>query len=183
MQKLSAFVLKHAGWKIIGEVPTQPKLVVCFAPHTSNWDFFWGKLAASAIGFKMSFLIKEEWVNNWLFGWWFKRNGAIPVSRQKKTSMTDRMAEEFKKHETLNIVLSPEGTRKRNPDWKKGFYYMAQKANVPILPLVLDYQQKAFIIKDIFVPTGNEEADIRQFKSIFNGYQGKYPNQFSTGVD
>jgi 1-acyl-sn-glycerol-3-phosphate acyltransferase len=183
MQKLSAYILKCKGWEIIGEVPKQPKLMVCFAPHTSNWDFFWGKLAASAIGFKMSFLIKEEWVNNKLVGWWFKRNGAIPVKRHKNTSMTDRMAEEFKKHETLNIVISPEGTRRCNPDWKKGFYYIAQKAGVPILPLVLDYKKKQFIILDIFIPTGNEEEDIHQFKSLFKGYQGKYPAQFSTGLE
>lgn len=183
MQKISQYILKLWGWKIVGDVPTAPKMVVCFAPHTSNWDFIWGKLAASAIGFKMSFLIKEEWVNTWGIGWWLKRQGAVPVCRSKSTSMTDRLAEEFKKAESLHLVLSPEGTRKRNAEWKKGFYYIAKKAAVPILPLVMDYAKKEFIIKDLFIPTDNEEEDYIQFKRIFEGSQGKYPHLFTTGLD
>lgn len=186
MQKISQFILKVSGWKIIGEIPTAPKLVVCFAPHTSNWDFFWGKVAASAMQFNMNFLIKEEWVNTWGIGWWLKKQGAVPVCRTKKTSMTDRMAATFEQHERLNLVISPEGTRKLNPEWKKGFYYIAKKAGVPILPLVLDYEKKEFIIKDLFYPATQEEqeeADLIQFKSLFKGYQGKHPAQFATGLE
>lgn len=183
MQSISKGILKLWGWEIIGSVPEEPKMVVCFAPHTSNWDFVLGKLAASAIGFKMSFLIKEEWVKTWGIGWWLKRQGAVPVCRSKNTSMTDRLAEEFKKADKLNLVISPEGTRKRTPDWRKGFYYIAQKAGVPILPLVMDYGKKEFIIKDLFVPTGNEEEDYIRFKRIFLGSQGKHPQLFTTGLE
>lgn len=182
MKKISQFILKLTGWKVIGQVPTAPKMVVCFAPHTSNWDFIWGKLVAWAIDFKMSFLIKEEWVNRWGIGRWLKKQGAVPVSRNKNTSLTDRMAETFKKYDRLNLVLSPEGSRRAVAEWKKGFYYIALKADVPILPLVLDYKKKAVIIKDFFVPTGNEAADINQFKAIFQGSTGKYPHQFTTGL-
>jgi 1-acyl-sn-glycerol-3-phosphate acyltransferase len=183
MQKFSKFILKLKGWKVVGEVPTAPKMVVCFAPHTSNWDFVWGKLVAWAIDFKMSFLIKEEWVNRWGIGWWLKKQGAVPVSRQKNTSLTDRMADTFKQYDKLNLVLSPEGSRQAVADWKKGFYYIALKANVPILPLVMDYGKKEVIIKDFFIPTGNEEEDIKCFKAIFAGSIGKKPHQFTTGLE
>ena len=43
--KISQFILKLAGWKFVGEIPTEKKAVVIAAPHTSNWDFIWGKLA------------------------------------------------------------------------------------------------------------------------------------------
>ena len=183
MRKLSQFILKCKGWRVVGEVPTEPKMVVCFAPHTSNWDFFWGKVTAWAIDFKMSFLIKEEWVKIWGIGWWLKKQGAVAVKRSKNTSMTDKMAELFKNSEKLNLVLSPEGTRRPVADWKRGFYYIAKKAGVPILPLVLDYAKKEVIINPLVTPTDNEEQDYIQFKSIFVGAQGKYPNKFLTGLE
>lgn len=183
MSKFSQFILNCKGWKIIGEVPTAPKMVVCFAPHTSNWDFVWGKLAASAIGFTMSFLIKEEWTKIWGIGWWLKKQGAVPVCRSRNTSMTDRMAAEFNQRESLNLVISPEGTRKPTTEWKKGFYYIAKKAGVPILPLVLDYGKKEIIIKPLMYPTDNEEQDITAFKSLFIGSTGKYPKKFLTGLE
>ncbi len=182
MQKISNCILKMGGWKIVGEVPNLSKMVVCFAPHTSNWDFFWGKVAASAIRFKMSFLIKEEWVKTWGIGWWLKKQGAVAVCRSKSTSLTDRLAEEFKRVDSLNLVISPEGTRKLVAEWKKGFYYIAKKAGVPILPLILDYKKKEFIIKDIFIPTNNEEADMIRFKQIFLNCTGKHPQLFTTGL-
>ena len=97
--------------------------------------------------------------------------------------MTDKMAELFKNSEKLNLVLSPEGTRRPVADWKRGFYYIAKKAGVPILPLVLDYAKKEVIIKPLITPTDNEEQDYIQFKSIFVGAQGKYPNKFLTGLE
>lgn len=183
MSKCSQFILKCKGWKTTGEIPNEPKMVVCFAPHTSNWDFIWGKLAASAMGFKISFLIKEEWVKMWGIGWWLKKQGAIPVARNKSTSMTDKMAEVFKQSDQLNLVISPEGTRKPNAEWKRGFYYIAKKAGVPILPLVLDYGKKEIIVKPLMHPTDNEEQDFIDFKSLFVGSTGKHPKQFLTGLE
>lgn len=183
MSKLSQFILKCKGWKVVGEVPTEPKMVVCFAPHTSNWDFIWGKLTASAINFKMSFLIKEEWVKTWGIGWWLKKQGAIAVKRNKSTSMTDKLAEVFKQSKSLNLVLSPEGTRKLTTEWKRGFYYIAKKAGVPILPLVMDYKNKEVIIKPLLFPSQNEEQDFIDFKSMFLGCHAKYPHKFATGLE
>jgi len=27
------------GWRVVGEMPDDPKMVIIAAPHTSNWDY------------------------------------------------------------------------------------------------------------------------------------------------
>ena len=122
-----------AGWKL-GPVDgvDLPKCIVCVAPHTSNWDFIVGKLFYTSIGCNAGFLIKKEWFFfpfNLLFNW----QGGVPVDRGKRTSVTDQMVERFKTSERFQLAVTPEGTRKRAKDWKKGFYFIALKANVPIV--------------------------------------------------
>ena len=47
---ISSFILRLFGWTVEVDVPDYPKCVICVAPHTSNWDFFIGKLAYLSIG-------------------------------------------------------------------------------------------------------------------------------------
>ncbi len=131
-----------AGWKL-GPVDgvDLPKCIVCVAPHTSNWDFIVGKLFYTSIGCNAGFLIKKEWFFfpfNLLFNWL----GGVPVDRGKRTSVTDQMVERFKTSERFQLAVTPEGTRKRAKDWKKGFYFIALKANVPIVVAYFDYGKK-----------------------------------------
>ena len=42
----------------------------------------------------------------------------------------------------FHIAITPEGTRKAVPDWKKGFYIIAQKAGVPIVLTYIDFAKK-----------------------------------------
>ena len=115
---LSKFLLRLAGWKLgpIGE--DVPKCVVCVAPHTSNWDFVIGKLFYSALDRDAGFLIKKEWFFfpfNLFFGWL----GGVPVDRNKRTSVTGQMVEEFAKRDSFHLGITPEGTRKKVTEWRK----------------------------------------------------------------
>jgi 1-acyl-sn-glycerol-3-phosphate acyltransferase len=122
--------------------------------------------------------MKKEWFF-FPLGLIFKAMGGIPVTRGKHTSMTDALAAEFSNHDRLQIALTPEGTRKRVTDWKKGFYYIALKANVPIVLIGLDYKRKVAIFLDTFFPTGDVDADMVKIKSYYAGIQGKYPEKFA----
>lgn len=35
-------ILRLGGWRVTGELPDVPKLVLIAAPHSSNWDGIWG---------------------------------------------------------------------------------------------------------------------------------------------
>ena len=53
----------------------------------------------------------------------------------------------FSQNETLHIILSPEGQLAKTNHWKKGFYYMAKNANVPIIVGYIDYKKKEIGLK------------------------------------
>ena len=179
MTKLSNFLYtKLLGWRIENLQPEVPKCIIAVAPHTSNFDFIIGKLAYWALGRKSQFLMKKEWFF-FPLGLIFKAMGGIPVTRSKHTSMTDTLAAEFAKHDRLQIAVTPEGTRKRVTEWKRGFYYIALKANVPIVLIGLDYKRKAAIFLDTFFPTGDADADMAKIKSYYVGIEGKYPEKFA----
>jgi 1-acyl-sn-glycerol-3-phosphate acyltransferase len=177
MKSISKWLLRIAGWKLGPLGDNVPKCVICVAPHTSNWDFVIGKLFYASIGRIACFLIKKEWFVfpfNLIFG----SMGGIPVDRNKKTSVTDQMAEEFARRETFHLAITPEGTRKKTPEWKRGFYFIAQKANVPIMLAYIDYQKKEVGIKKLFYPTGDVDADIDAIRSCYNGITACHPANF-----
>lgn len=178
MRKFCGFIFRLLGWKINGEVPALNKFVICVAPHTSNVDFIIGKLAYASLGLKLSFLIKKEWLRP-PFGRFMRRRGAIGVDRSRNHSMTDILAELFRQKRHLHLAITPEGTRKRNPDWKLGFYYIAKKAGVPILIVALDYKVKEVKILDLFTPTNDEAADITAIKNKYRGITGLHPDKFA----
>jgi len=178
--QLSKLILKMFGWKYVGEIPTEKKAVVIAAPHTSNWDFVWGKLTFVAHDISTTILMKKEFFF-FPLGAIFRSLGVMPIDRSKKSNLTDQLAEEFAKRDTLYLSLSPEGTRSRRPVWKRGFYFIALKAKVPILLGDLNYETKTLSFLDTFYPTGDVEADMAYIKGKYKNSKPKYPELFSTG--
>jgi 1-acyl-sn-glycerol-3-phosphate acyltransferase len=178
-QKISKIILQFSGWKITNIIPDISKCVLAIAPHTSNWDFLIAKLAYTSLGRNAHFLIKKEWFF-FPFNFFFRSIGGIPVDRSKNQSMTDIMAEEFGKHDRFQLAITPEGTRKRVTEWKRGFYYIADKAQVPIVLIGLDYKNKIISFLDVFTPTGNVEEDMLIIQSRYKGLSGKNPDNFSS---
>ncbi len=175
MKYLVRFLLKLFGWKIDQHSPEGiDKCVIVVGPHTSNWDFIIGRMAFVMYGLKPKILIKKE-----LFfpplGWLMRAIGGIPVDRKKNNNITDLAVKLFNENEKLYMVFTPEGTRSYNPNWKKGFYYIAIKAKVPVYICYMDYQKKIGGFHSIFHPTGNVDADIAYIKSVMGQFKGKFP--------
>jgi 1-acyl-sn-glycerol-3-phosphate acyltransferase len=171
---------KQLGWSIDVTQEHPNKYIICLAPHTSNWDFLIGQLYNGAEGLKSNFLMKKEWFF-WPLGPIFRSLGGIPVFRSKKTSMTDNLAEAAQKAETFMLCITPEGTRSPNPEWKKGFYYIAQKAEIPILLYGVDYEQKLIRCTKTIVPNGDIDTQMRDIKLYFKDFKGKKPENFTIG--
>lgn len=171
---------KRWGWKAEISVPIPDKYIICLAPHTSNWDFVIGQLYSHAEGVKTNFLMKREWFF-WPLGVLFRHWGGIPVWRDRKTSMTDNLAATAKEATKFALCITPEGTRKPNPDWKKGFYFIALKAGIPILLYGVDYEQKRIVCKKTVVPTGDIEKEMHEIKLYFKDFRGKRPENFTIG--
>lgn len=177
MRILVRFIFWLTGWKLDQRVPSDiKKCVIAVGPHTSNWDFVLGRMAFILYGVQGRYLVKKE-----LFfpplGWFLKAIGCIPVDRKKRNNLTDTALKYFEENETMFIVFSPEGTRSYNPNWRKGFYHVAQKAGVPIYICYIDFKTKTGGFDQLFYPTGDVEADIKYIKSVLSKYEGRFPEK------
>ncbi|MCD4693630.1 MAG: 1-acyl-sn-glycerol-3-phosphate acyltransferase [Calditrichales bacterium] len=170
---------KVLGWKIKGDFPNLNKSVIIFAPHTSYWDAFFGKLYLKNIGVKHKFLSKKE-----LFIFPFHvlmyAYGSIPVSSGRNFIL--QISEIFNSNKEIHIVLSPEGTRRKVNKWKKGFYYMAKEANVPIVIGYIDYKKKEIGIKGVIHETENIKSVIREINGYYQNVGAKHPERFSLNI-
>jgi hypothetical protein len=90
-----------------------------------------------------------------------------------------RFSAMFKKYDDLNIIITPEGTRKLVNNWKRGFYYIAQKANVPIVLGFLDFKKKELGFGPMLYPTGNYEEDWKEMEKFYRGINAKHPERYN----
>lgn len=177
------FVLKTFGWKVNITAPDYPKMLICVAPHTSNWDFILGKLAYAAVGRHAGFLMKSSWFFPPL-GWIFKAIGGVPVHRSKGgPSLTQILVGKFRNSQRLVLAITPEGTRKRVTRWHTGFLHIAHETDIPIELGVIDFRTRTITVDTVFHTTGDVDKDMRDIKSFYRAIDplGKNPGNFSTG--
>jgi len=177
--RFARFVTKLVGWKRIGAFSDAKKLVVIAAPHTSIVDFIMGWLGLHGFGKKAQFIIKEEFFF-FPVGPIIRALGAIPIKRgDRHNDMVTQMVKEFEKRESFYLVITPEGTRKKVKKWKKGFYEIAVKANVPIVVSIVDYGKKQMGPVAEIIPSGDFDADMKFIKECYRGVKAKHPEGFS----
>lgn len=180
-QKFCYWLLfQKMGWNMQVTERHPDKYIICLAPHTSNWDFLIGQLYNGATRLHSNFMMKKEWFF-WPLGPLFRRLGGIPVYRQKKMRMTDAMVQSALEAKVFRLCITPEGTRSRVEEWKKGFYFIAQGAGIPILLYGLDYERKLIQCTKTIIPTGDVEKDMREIKLYFKDFKGKKPENFTIG--
>ena len=83
------------------------------------------------------------------------------------------------KSEDLHIVLSPEGQLANTVRWKKGYYYIATKANVPIVVGYIDYKKKEIGVKGVIDNLVNLNTVMYQINTMYKDVTAKYPENFS----
>jgi 1-acyl-sn-glycerol-3-phosphate acyltransferase len=180
MKAISRFILTGVlGWKIKGGFPDIKKSVIIFAPHTSYWDGLYGKLYLIQLGIKYKFLSKKEFFK-FPLKYFFRIFGSIPVYKNK--TYIDYIAVLFNNSKDLHIVLSPEGHLAKVTRWKKGYYYMAEKANVPIVVSFIDYKNKEIGIKKVIYNPTNIGIVRNEIAELYSDVTAKYPENFSLEI-
>jgi len=161
------------GWKIVGGVDEKiEKCILIVVPHTSWFDFFIGLFSRGIKGVEMNWLGKKE-LFGFPLGWYFRYMGGAPLDRTGGLNMVDSIAQVFEKRKIFRLGLSPEGTRKKVTELKTGFYYIAKKANVPIIPVAFNYGKKEVNFGEPFYTTGDIDADLKMILLHFKGVKGK----------
>ncbi|MCW8926471.1 MAG: lysophospholipid acyltransferase family protein [Xanthomonadales bacterium] len=172
------WILKSLGWTVNNSFPEVRKCVVIAAPHTSNWDFILGIVAAKAIRLEPRWIGKHT-IFRWPVGWFFRAIGGIPIRRGEGLNYIDQLTDLFTETDRLVLGLAPEGTRSRTDHWKTGFHHIARAAGVPVLMAYFDYPRKSVGIEQMFYPSDDIEADFEHIRAFYAGHKGKNPEQAS----
>ena len=164
------------GWSVEGEFPDRSKLMLIGAPHTSNWDFVFGMAAMFSIGLRISWMGKASIFKRPFAGilHWM---GGIAIERTSRQGWVSSMVEEFERRDGLVVGLAPEGTRSKVDRWRSGFWHIARGAELPIIPVYLDYPRKVLGIGPAFEPTADLDADLEALQSYYSQFSGKWPSK------
>ncbi|WP_370589821.1 lysophospholipid acyltransferase family protein [Rufibacter sp. LB8] len=174
---MASLIFKVSGWKLNGGMPPNVKQAIMIAaPHTSNWDFVYARAAFYLMDVPVKLTIKKE-AFFFPMGYLLKAMGAVPVDRKKNNNLVAAMVDIFKTHDEMVMLVTPEGTRKYQPRWKKGFYYTAVGANVPILLGYLDYAKKEAGVGPLIQPTGDFDADMKKILDFYRTVTPRFPSQ------
>ena len=169
---LCRWIYTSCGWRVAGEIPDAPKLVVIVAPHSTNWDVIWGLLLKVGLRLDIRFIGKRQ-AFFWPLGSLLRSFGGIPIDRSAAHGVVGEMAGLFAQQERLWLALAPEGTRKKVQKWKSGFWHMARKAGVPILPAYFHYPQRTIGFGPLFHPSEDLDADMAKIREFYRPWQGK----------
>ena len=175
-QAIARFILRLTGWRTDVISPHTNRYVMIGAPHTSNWDFFVILLLMTGENIPVRWLGKES-LFSWPLGVFMRSLGAIPVNRSERKNLVDQIIAKFDEHDEIIIGLSPEGTRSKTSRWRTGFYYIALKADVPIVMAYIDYKSKICGIGPSVKPTRNIHADFKIIRNFYSGIVGRHPHK------
>lgn len=165
------------GWKTKGHTPKETKYLIVAAPHTSYYDFFVSLAARYILDLKSGFLVKDSMLKVPIAGWFVRVVGGVPVDRSKRTNLVDQVIQMYNDNEEFVLAIAPEGSREYRPEWKSGFYRIADGAKIPMVMVGLNFGEKTVEMREPFYPTGDMEADIEEMKSYFRTIKGKHPEQ------
>ena len=181
LRPIYLLIFKMMGWRVEGGFPRDiKKYIVSVAPHTSNWDFVIGVMARSVTQIQRARFLGKSQLFKPPYGWFFRWLGGYPVDRASSHDMVHQVVDIFNTHDEFILAIAPEGTRKKVPKLKTGFYYIALQAHVPIVPCGFDFQKKKIVIGQPFYPSTNAEEDLEFLRNFYSTVKGRNPE---LGID
>ncbi|MBP5547778.1 MAG: 1-acyl-sn-glycerol-3-phosphate acyltransferase [Bacteroidales bacterium] len=171
MKRLWIAIVKLFGWKFDPVSDDNMKrlhhCVFIEAPHTSIYDFLLGAACVWHLGLNPRFFIKKEFfvfpIRRFLL-----RCGALPVDRGNSSNhMVQKAVDAFSSNEDITIIITPEGTRKQVKRFKRGFYEIASKANVPFAVTYINYKSRHMGVGPLITPSGDFNADMRKILNFY----------------
>lgn len=178
----SRWLLGLAGWRVDFNGMPGPKGIAIVYPHTSNWDFVVGLLAKWVIAVPVKFIGKESLfrgltgatLGRLMYLW-----GGRPVDRHHASGAVEQLAALMTQEECFWLALSPEGTRKRQPHLRTGFYYLALKLDLPVGLAYIDYARKRIGITEFVKMTGDEARDLALIRAYYADKIARFPEKAS----
>lgn len=183
-QRFNLFIMHIFGWDVIGNPEdlayweSFQKAVTIEAPHTAIVDWWWGYLTIRSIGKKPCILINKKFFF-FPLGNLLRACGGIPVYKDGSSkNLYAQLTKKIKETDRMLIVITPEGTRKKVKRWRKGFYVIAQQAEIPLVLSGLDYKKKRAILGPKFEISGDFNKDIIEIGKFYEDFTARHPEKF-----
>ncbi|MBI2434045.1 MAG: 1-acyl-sn-glycerol-3-phosphate acyltransferase [Candidatus Hydrogenedentes bacterium] len=172
--------LRLLRYELVGACPeTVKKCVVIGAPHDSAWDVFYMFLARLGLGLPMTFMMKDS-LDRWPFRTFWRVLGGIPVNRSESTNIVQQAVQMFAEHDSLYLLIAPEGTRRKVEHWRTGFYWIAHGSGVPILLAFINYRDRRLGLGSFLYPTGDIAQDFEALREFYELQTGIVPRYSGT---
>jgi hypothetical protein len=88
--------------------------------------------------------------------------------------------QEYKNNDDMVLLITPEGTRSAQSNWKTGFYHIAVEAEVPIAIAFVDKRAKEAGIDHFLRPTGDMDREMAEIKAFYDTKRGLKPNNYAS---
>ncbi|OUW02448.1 MAG: acyltransferase [Betaproteobacteria bacterium TMED156] len=178
LQALSILVLGLFGWRAVGKVPKDiRKYVIIAAPHTSYWDFPMFLLVVLALRLNLNVFIKHT-----LFigpiGWFLSYCGGVPIDRRAAGARVRQTVQEYENNDDMVLLITPEGTRSAQANWKTGFYHIASEAKVPVAVAFVDTAERRAGIDHFITPSGDIDKQMAEIKAFYDTKRGMRPENY-----
>jgi len=110
---------------------------------------------------------------------WSVRLGAAPARRNSDRTQRDawrgRADGRTPEQSAAPVARHRTGRHTQAGDeWRSGFWHIAHRAQVPILPVYFDYPSKTIGIRPLFEPGDDMPADIAALRSFYKPFRGMH---------
>lgn len=161
-------------WKLVTEPAPNKPVVFVGAPHTSNWDFILMLAVAWSMDIHIRWIGKDSLFSG-RKGPIMRALGGIPVDRDNPRKFVKEIVEKFTTNESLGLVITPDGTRKKNEYWKSGFYRIARDTGMPVTLAFVDRNTMSTGLGPTFEISGNVTEDMDFIREFFKDKAGFAP--------
>lgn len=170
-------VLRITRWKVVGAHPAPDRTAIFVgAPHTSAWDTPLMLAVAWQHRLRVRFLIKDEMLAGPL-GPILRLVGALGVNRANPGRLVEDLIERARDDRAFQLVLTPEGTRKKVDYWKSGFYRLGVATGIPIILVAPDGPTRTVTFAPAVRLTGDVRADMDRVRAFFASQHGIEPSR------
>lgn len=175
VRRLIVALYRWRGYRLEDNFPAPKRCVIIGVPHTTNWDFVFFVGATAQAGIKPSFMGKHT-----LFKWPMTRfmydMGGVSVDRSAKgRNYVDQVVDAFACADELALVVAPEGTRGATRPWRSGFYHIAHKAGVALVPAWVEDKTRRGGIGPAIMPSGDYAADLEKLLAYYRAVMPGHP--------
>ena len=102
----------------------------------------------------------------------YKYFRVVPIKRNQKDNFVQQAASLYAEDKPLWTAIAPEGTRSKRANLKSGYYYLAKTADIPIVPVGLDFKSKSVVFetpRKVLESFELDEENLLKFSRRFSG--------------